>query len=178
MSVVCPVFLFVLSVLFVILTFELNFPGNLWLAAFAVLALSLRELNIFVESRLQMSSYPVPVTSTYKFSCQIGQAFTSFLSLANQRSCDQSDFPPQGELSIHSWLLDFKPCHHCGICFFQLPIIAFQLLNWLVFGSPKEFFHLFHSSKSKIEIRQESRTSTFLPRYCGLKYGDQTCEAK
>ena len=62
------------------------------------------RVEYFCRSRLQMSSYPVPVTSTYKFSCQIGQVFTPFLSLANQRSCDQSDFPPQGELSSHSCL--------------------------------------------------------------------------
>ena len=48
-QVVCPVFLFVLSVLFVILTFELNLPGNFWLAVFAILAMSLIELNILVD---------------------------------------------------------------------------------------------------------------------------------
>jgi len=32
------------------------------------------RVEYFCGSRLQMSSYPVPVTSTYKFSCQIGQA--------------------------------------------------------------------------------------------------------
>ena len=54
-------------------------------------------------------------------------------------------------LSVHSWTHDFKPCQHCFFCisFFQLQIITFQLLNWLVSGIPKEFFHLFHSPKKE-----------------------------
>ena len=133
------------------------------------------RVEYFCGSRLQMSSYPVPVTSTYKFSCQIGQAFTSFLSLANQRSCDQSDFPPQGELSSHSCL---RALSSLWYLFLSLANNSPSTSKLIGFRQPQRIFHFFHSSKSKIEILQDSRTSTFLPRYCGLKYGDQIWEAK
>ena len=133
------------------------------------------RVEYFCGSRLQMSSYPVPVTSTYKFSCQIGQAFTPSLFLANQRSGDQRDFPPQGELSIHSWLQALSSLLYLFLSVANNSLSTSKLIG---FRQPQRIFHLFHSSKSKIEILQDSRTSTFLPRYCGLKYGDQTCEAK
>ena len=102
------------------------------------------ELNIFVERGYKCLHILCLWHPLISFPAKLAKlAFHPLpLSLANQRSDHQRDFPQQGELSIHSWLHDFKPCHHCGICFFQLPIIAVQLLNWLVSGSPKEFFHL------------------------------------